>query len=133
MVSKWAHFWEKYRSILTQDIIHVRRPDMQGIDSIMHVTANRSANVCALAMFYNPSLFEQTTRLRLPLYYTGEVSAVQLEWGGSTTTKMSELPIVHLARDYSISVNVTLGPRGITYAVIHRGSNAPSRGDQNWG
>eukprot|EP01047_Picozoa_sp_COSAG01_P128108 COSAG01_NODE_57426_length_312_cov_0.957746_1_plen_40_part_01 len=40
---------------------------MQGIDSIMHVTANRSANVCALAMFYNPSLSEQTTRLRLPL------------------------------------------------------------------
>ena len=41
---------------------------MQHIDAIMHVTPNRSATVAALAMFYNPSLVQQTTSLLLPLY-----------------------------------------------------------------
>lgn len=128
MVTKWTKFWVKYRSILTQDIIHVRRPDMQGIDSIMHITANRSASVCALAMFYNPSLFEQTAQFRLPLYYTGEDSAVQLEWGDRNSTT-PELLLHHLARDYSISVNVTLGRRGITYVVIYRGNSDAYQGN----
>ncbi len=29
MVKKWVDFYKKYRDILTSDIIHVRRPDMQ--------------------------------------------------------------------------------------------------------
>ena len=128
MVSKWTSFWLTYRRILIQDIIHIRRPDMQAIDSVMHVTPNRTETVCALAMFYNPSLFEQTARFQLPLYYTGEAEAVRLEWGnmtgnGSTmaATAQQQLQVVSLARDYSVSINVTLGPREINYLVIHRG------------
>ena len=40
---------------------------MQSIDSVMHVTANKSATLCALAMFYNPSLFSQSVSLALPV------------------------------------------------------------------
>jgi hypothetical protein len=29
MVAKWMGVWTKYRYILTQDVIHVKRPDMQ--------------------------------------------------------------------------------------------------------
>ena len=115
MVRFWTDFWLKYRSILIQDIIHIRRPDMQQIDSVMHVTANRSATVCALAMFYNPSLFEQSVTLKLPLYYTGETTTVLLEWNGAGVMKR-----MTLARDYSVLTNVTLGPREIGFSVVHR-------------
>ena len=27
---KWVSFYKKYRDIVTSDIVHVRRPDMQG-------------------------------------------------------------------------------------------------------
>ena len=30
MVIKWVTFYKTYRDILTSDIVHVRRPDMQG-------------------------------------------------------------------------------------------------------
>ena len=33
LVIKWVTFYKTYRDILTSDIIHVRRPDMQGIHS----------------------------------------------------------------------------------------------------
>ena len=115
MVAFWTQFWLKYRAILIQDIIHIRRPDMQSIDSVMHVTANRSASVCALAMYYNPSLFKQSITLKLPLYYTGETDAVLLEWNGAGAMRR-----MTLARDYSIVVNVTLGPREIGFSVAHR-------------
>lgn len=55
MVQFWAAFWNKYRSILTADIIHIRRPDQQNIDGFVHVTSNSSASIVALAMFYNPA------------------------------------------------------------------------------
>lgn len=60
MVAKWTQFWVQYRSILTQDIVHVKRPDMQSIDSLMHVSANTSMDVAALAMVYNPTLVNQS-------------------------------------------------------------------------
>jgi hypothetical protein len=123
MVTKWASFWTKYRAILIQDIVHIRRPDMQSIDSVMHVTANKTASVCALAMFYNPSLFTQTASFALPMYYTGEMDAVWLEgMGNGTVVKAS------LARDYSVRVNVTLKAREISYTVVHRGGARPPPG-----
>ena len=30
LVTKWVGFYKTYRDILTSDIVHVRRPDMQG-------------------------------------------------------------------------------------------------------
>ena len=118
MVAKWMAFWTTYRSILTQDIIHVKRPDMQSIDALMHVTANMSAPVAALAMVYNPTLATQVAKLQLPLYYSGEDDEVFIarEEGAFET--------VSLRRDYSVAVNVTLPPRGITYFVVKRKDRA---------
>ena len=30
LVMKWVNFYKEYRDILISDIVHVRRPDMQG-------------------------------------------------------------------------------------------------------
>ena len=37
LVKKWVDFYKTYRDIVTSDIVHIRRPDMQSIDSFMHV------------------------------------------------------------------------------------------------
>ncbi len=31
LVKKWVGFYKTYRDILISDIVHVRRPDMQGV------------------------------------------------------------------------------------------------------
>ncbi len=31
LVKKWVDFYKTYRDILISDIVHVRRPDMQGV------------------------------------------------------------------------------------------------------
>ena len=54
MVKIWTGFWQTYRTILVKDVVHVKRPDYQSIDAVMHVDANRSA-LCALLMVYNPT------------------------------------------------------------------------------
>lgn len=143
MVTKWMGFWSKYRTILTADIIHVKRPDGQQIDALLHVDYNRSASVAGLLMVYNPAFDggNSTTMLKVPLYYTGETDIVILQHEGegegegdsgdgngeaeagvgvvgSIARVGSELRT--LDRDFSITINVTLPPLGITYYVISR-------------
>eukprot|EP00040_Diaphanoeca_grandis_P017630 m.92314 g.92314 ORF g.92314 m.92314 type:complete len:970 (+) comp26538_c0_seq3:131-3040(+) len=115
IVSKWTLFWVKYRSILTQDIIHVQRPDMQSVDVLMHVTANKTEPIAALAVFYNPSMMSQNSTFDLNLYYTGETGSVKV-----LMEDVQPARIVPLERDYSISVAVNMAPRTITYVVVRR-------------
>ena len=37
MVTKWVSWFKQYREILNADIIHIRRPDLHGIDAMLHV------------------------------------------------------------------------------------------------
>ncbi len=55
MVTRWMSFWVRYRPILTQDVVHIKRPDMQQIDALLHVDANATAEVCGLLMVFNPA------------------------------------------------------------------------------
>jgi len=116
MVSKWMAFWVRYRAILSQDVVHVKRPDMQRIDAIAHIDSNASAAICALLMVYNPAVSggNATAKLSLPLYFSGESEAVML------SREEGPLSRVALRRDYSISLNVSLPPLGITYFVVRR-------------
>lgn len=115
MVTKWMAFWSKYRPILIQDVVHVKRPDMQSVDALMHVSANASEAVCALAMLYNPTLEPQSVAgLALPLYYTGEAEEVRV------AQEQGPFQTVALRRDFSIVVNATLPPQTATYFVVER-------------
>jgi hypothetical protein len=116
MVTKWMRFWVQYRRILTQDVVHVKRPDMQRIDAIAHVDANVTTSVCALLMVYNPAFWggNMTATLHLPLYYTGVTDAVTVSREEGAAVRMG------LRRDYSVHVNVSLPPLGITYFVVRR-------------
>jgi hypothetical protein len=86
VAKKWVDFYKKYRDIVTSDIVHVRRPDMQGtaeqngdkthyflppldFDCILHV--NPFITNRGLAVVFNPTSTSLNFTLSLPLYYTG--------------------------------------------------------------
>jgi len=110
VVMKWVSFYKKYRDILTSDIIHVQRADMQGIDSYMHVNP-KLANK-GLAMVFNPTHETIVTTLILPLYYTGLTDVAVISEQGINPTQLI------LDRGYNVEVSVALKPLGITWFLI---------------
>lgn len=63
-----------YRDILTTDVIHIRRPDGQGLDAFMHAGPQLPEHQ-GFALVFNPTLAEVTAPMTFPLYYTGESRA----------------------------------------------------------
>ena len=98
VVKKWVDFYKRYRDIIISDIIHVRRGDMQSIDSFMHV--NPSIENKALAMVFNPTDDEIRMDLTLPLYYTGLTNDAYVSIGDDEFKKYT------LSRNYEISVPI---------------------------
>ena len=110
MVVKWVSFFKKYRDILTSDTIHVRRPDMQGLDAILHVNPRLTNK--GLLMVYNPTNVKTVQRLRISLYYTGlTVQATFCEQAANCS-------VVKMDRGYNAHVQVELGPLGVTWYLI---------------
>jgi hypothetical protein len=110
VVKKWVEFYRQHRAILDSDIIHVRRPDGQGIDCILHVNAQTKPR--GLAMVYNSTEREVETTLRLPLYYTGltETSRVREQDGKAREYRLD--------RAYNIEVPVKMAPKAITWFAV---------------
>nr|MCU0781509.1 hypothetical protein [Akkermansiaceae bacterium] len=52
IVKKWVNFYKSHREVLDGDIIHLRRPNGQDWDGIVHV--NPQGKEKAMAFFYNP-------------------------------------------------------------------------------
>ena len=104
------HWYKRYRNILNSDIIHLRRPDAQDWDGIMHV--NPMENVKGLALFFNPTDQPITREIDLPLYYTGltETARIREQEGPSTEYR--------LERDYTVKLKVTIPANGYTWYVV---------------
>jgi len=110
VVKKWVGFYKQHRAILGSDIIHLRRPDSRDWDGWLHV--NPKLPERALAIFYNPLEQPINRRLRLPLYYSGLTDEALAHYENGLTQSL------HLARDYSAEVNVTIPARGRTWISI---------------
>ena len=110
LVKKWVSFYKKYRPILDSDIIHLRRPDGQDWDGIMHV--NPSLKQKGFISLYNPLDKEITRKIRIPLYYTGLTDYA--------TLKKEDLDPIRrrLNRDYSITLDVTFPPKGYVWYTV---------------
>ena len=113
MVTKWVAWFKQHRVILNSDIIHVRRPDLAGIDAMLHANANTTrTSERGLLMVWNQTPEQQTTALVVPLYYTGLSAVAKVSVAGGA-------PVTHtIARDYSITLNVSLAPMSLTWALI---------------
>lgn len=121
--TKWITFYKAHRGTMIQPVVHLRRPDMQGWDGIMHVNPFSmgettplapGASEVAVAMIFNPTLTTINVPLFLPLYYTGlnDTALVSVDGGAPVT--------MTLARDYSIVVNMAMPPTSIHTIVINQ-------------
>jgi hypothetical protein len=69
LVKKWVDFYNKHRRILDGDIIHVRRPDGNDYDAILHIDPTGTEK--GLLMVYNPLNEPIKRKIKVNLYYTG--------------------------------------------------------------
>lgn len=110
MVRKWVQFYKQYRDILTSDIIHIIRPNMQGIDAFIHVNPRIESK--GLMMAFNPTQQKLARNISVPLYYTGLTTEATVAEGGDGST------VYKLDRAYNIKVYVELDALGITWFLI---------------
>ena len=111
VVKKWVDFYKKHRQILDSDIIHLRRPDGSDWDGFLHV--NPSTEEKGLLMLYNPLNYKITRRLEIPVYYTGLSGFATISEQDGSKKKY------RINRDYNISLEITLPPKGYNWYVIY--------------
>jgi hypothetical protein len=108
---KAAVDWYKYyRKLLNSDIIHLRRPDGQDWDGILHV--NPFLEEKGLAMLYNPLKTSIRRKITLPLYYTGLTENATIKVAGATPRSYP------IDRDYEIEIEVEIPAEGFTWLTI---------------
>ena len=99
MVKKWVDFYNEHKAILNADIIHIRRPDGQDYDAILHVDPELDQK--GLLMIYNPLEIEITKNIKVNLYYTGlsETAIISDQNGKSGKYKLDRefnLSLIHI-------------------------------------
>ena len=113
LVSKWVGIYKTYRDIITSEIVHIRRPDGQALDAFMHANAFLPpGRPNGFAMVFNPTLFTLNQTITFPLYFTGLTTQAVFSREGVNPTPFT------LARDYSVTFPVVLGPQSVTWFVI---------------
>lgn len=113
VVAKWAGFYRTYRDIVTADVVHLRRPDGQGWDGMMHVGPLLQSGRRALAVLFNPTGADITQAIELPLYYTGLADEAVVSVGETGTPAT-----LILARDYSVAVPLTIPANGFSWVHV---------------
>lgn len=110
LVNKWVSFYKKYRRILDSDIIHLRRPDGQDWDGIMHV--NPALKQKGFISVYNPLDVPIRKEIRIPLYYTGLTDKVTVKEQDQNSK------VYVLERDYSVTIPIDIPAKGYNWYVI---------------
>lgn len=110
LVKKWVDFYKQHREILDSDIIHLRRPDGNDWDGILHV--NPTATEKGLLMLYNPLNEPVARELKIPVYYTGLHKKARVEGQDGKSDAYS------VSRDYEITLPVTIPANGYRYYIL---------------
>jgi hypothetical protein len=110
IVKKWVDFYLKHRRILDADIIHVRRPDGNDYDGILH--ADPEGIEKGLLMLYNPLDMPIERQIEVDLYYTGlnEQAVVNREDGDFSS--------INIRTDGKVLLNITLPAGKWTWYVF---------------
>lgn len=125
VVTKWIAFYRKYRPTLTSEmLVHVRRPDGQNVDVILHANSAADAAEQGLLFAFNPTDKAITANVSVSLYYTGLESTATVTAGSvdelDTASSAMGAPQVHtLRRDYSIVIEMAIPANGYEWWVIH--------------
>lgn len=111
-------WYKDYRDILNSDIIHLRRPDGQDWDGILH--ANPALREKALAMLFNPLKENILRKIKLPLYYSGLTDKASVRIGSSDSLNLDESASVSypLNRFFEIEIEVKIPAEGWIWIVV---------------
>eukprot|EP01116_Phalansterium_solitarium_P011798 TRINITY_DN27588_c0_g1_i1.p1 TRINITY_DN27588_c0_g1~~TRINITY_DN27588_c0_g1_i1.p1 ORF type:complete len:718 (-),score=195.33 TRINITY_DN27588_c0_g1_i1:160-2313(-) len=113
LVTKYVAWYKQYRTILTSDVVHIKRPDGKSVDGLLHVQPDATVSQeRAFLVLFNQNNSPADTYFSIPLYYSGiaSVAAIREQEGPSSNFT--------LARDYSVSLHVQLEPMSFTWFVI---------------
>ena len=97
-------WFKKHREVLEGDLIHLRRADGRDLDYWLMV--NPQGEEKGALVVFNPLDEPLTREIRVPLYYTGLTSEVQIMHNGKWYGNQE------LSRDYEITLKVTVPPNG---------------------
>lgn len=103
-------WYKRYRDILNSDIIHLRRPDAQDWDGIMHV--NPQLPQKGFVLLFNPLSEDITREIEVPLYYTGleRTARIREREGRSTRYRLDD--------NRAVRLTVTIPANGYTWYVV---------------
>jgi hypothetical protein len=110
VVKKWVDFYTEHRAILNADIIHIRRPDGQNYDAILHVDPTLDEK--GLLMVYNPLEEDLNQEVKVNLYYTG------LSQKATITDQSGKVAKYALDREYNVNIPVSIPAKSQTYYLI---------------
>jgi hypothetical protein len=105
--------------VLHGDIIHLKRPDGNGIDAMLHVQPDpRKSAERALLVVFNPNSGQAVnTTAKVPLYYSGLSDTARVSREGAAPVCMT------LARDWSIALPLTMAPNSFSWFVFESAYN----------
>ena len=112
VVAKWVAWYKNYRSTLTSGaLIHVRRPDGQGVDAILHANARGTAEK-GIIFTFNPSQTAVKATLKVDLYYTGINDTAQISFEDGAAVSYA------LERDYSVIIPISMAPESYAWWTV---------------
>jgi hypothetical protein len=110
MVQRVVGLYKEHRDILESDLIHLKRADGRGLDSMLHV--NPALTEKGFLVVFNPLNETVEAELKVPLYYTG------LQGKAKVVGANGERKQIELDRFSSTSLRLTMDPDSYSWFVF---------------
>jgi hypothetical protein len=110
LVTNTISWYKKYRDILNEPIIHLRRADGRDWDGFMHTSTTLKDR--AFLMLFNPTKQKITRTIKIPFYYTGMKGKFEIKEKDKVTM---QLPI---SKENFANITVTIPAEGYNWYLI---------------
>lgn len=110
LVTNTVSWYKKYRDILNEPIIHLRRADGRDWDGFMH--ASTTLKDRAFLMLFNPTKEKITRTIKIPFYYTGLKGKFEIK---EKDKVVMQQPI---SKDQFASITISIPAEGYNWFVI---------------
>merc|ERR1712013_38984 len=111
MVMKWTGFYKRHRDILISNLVHLRRPDMQSFDAVLHANALLDDEK-GLAVVFNPTDANIRENFTFSLYYTGIREHAMVSHNDEAYVKYE------LVDTYQMELELAMEPMSVDYFVF---------------
>lgn len=112
VVAEMIAWYKKYRDLLNQDIVHLRRADGRDWDGWMHVQS--SGYTRGIVLLFNPTSTPMKKKIKIPLYYTGlQATAIVSKEGKSSK-------LYSINKNSEIEMEIELAPLSYSWWTIQK-------------